>query len=612
MMQKIKQLQEDLEKKQSPESKITLMYNLARQLNLSHPFECKEVLEKLIAYTDSFLSGKINIGLRELISSMNHNIRFFLVNINNRLSNHDQAIELCDNLLLTTIDDKEKAKILNEKATAMIHIGKKDEALIIYEEVISLAQRIGYHYIRISAERGKYFILGSYGRHREVVVGLEKLLQEAEATDELYESVAPILGSLANVYTFVGLWDKALEYLTRAMDFYYARNDVGHSISILGNMASLFGNLEKWDKSIACFEKVIELAEKIQDRLSIARAKVGMVSAYRELYPNDPIKLNEALKLLEITFESNKITQDARLLGTTSYEFACVHRRLGNYELALSYCDATIIHAVVNKDIGLEQSTLMERGHIFSISKHPFHNKEKGLNDLNTALEIARKIGLSSRISLSLKKLAKAYTEAEMYNKAVEYLDEYTTLQMKYDKEISEQRTDILFSLLRMKEKEIIIKNLEIGNRNHEENIRALNQQLSQKTTFLLSQMTSVKKFKSEILSITKQLDKAENILRKVKMKLRESPLMQESWESYLEVFAKVHPNFQSTLLERYPDLTVMETKICILIKAGLKSEEISEILSLSARTIENHRFHLRKKLGLPERANLSSFLLGI
>jgi DNA-binding CsgD family transcriptional regulator len=84
---------------------------------------------------------------------------------------------------------------------------------------------------------------------------------------------------------------------------------------------------------------------------------------------------------------------------------------------------------------------------------------------------------------------------------------------------------------------------------------------------------------------------------------------MQESWDSYLETFTKVHPDFQSILWNKYPDLTDMEIKIYILIRAGLQSEAILHILSLSPRTIENHRFNLRKKLNITARGSLGKCL---
>ena len=52
-----------------------------------------------------------------------------------------------------------------------------------------------------------------------------------------------------------------------------------------------------------------------------------------------------------------------------------------------------------------------------------------------------------------------------------------------------------------------------------------------------------------------------------------------------------------------------MEVKVCVLIKAGLMTDEIAQILSLSERTIENKRLQIRKKVGLGERGSLSGLL---
>ena len=52
-----------------------------------------------------------------------------------------------------------------------------------------------------------------------------------------------------------------------------------------------------------------------------------------------------------------------------------------------------------------------------------------------------------------------------------------------------------------------------------------------------------------------------------------------------------------------------MEVKVCVLIKAGLMTDEIAQILSLSERTIENKRLQIRKKVGLGERGSLRGLL---
>ncbi|MEN6317982.1 MAG: PAS domain S-box protein [Syntrophaceae bacterium] len=70
---------------------------------------------------------------------------------------------------------------------------------------------------------------------------------------------------------------------------------------------------------------------------------------------------------------------------------------------------------------------------------------------------------------------------------------------------------------------------------------------------------------------------------------------------------------FLRTLSSKYPNLTPTEIKIIKFIKEGRTSKEIAGLLNVSARTIEVHRDHIRKKLNLNKRkANLKSYLLSL
>ncbi|MGR3176106.1 MAG: PAS domain-containing protein [Candidatus Scalindua sp.] len=63
-------------------------------------------------------------------------------------------------------------------------------------------------------------------------------------------------------------------------------------------------------------------------------------------------------------------------------------------------------------------------------------------------------------------------------------------------------------------------------------------------------------------------------------------------------------------LSDRKLRLTSREIDICNMIKNGLTSKEIAGLLNISLLTIEKHRFHIRKKLGIVnEKLNLSSVL---
>ena len=63
----------------------------------------------------------------------------------------------------------------------------------------------------------------------------------------------------------------------------------------------------------------------------------------------------------------------------------------------------------------------------------------------------------------------------------------------------------------------------------------------------------------------------------------------------------------------KYLNLTPAEIRIANLIRHGVPSKEIAELLNLSPRTVETHRKNIRRKIGLEgNRANLRSHLLSL
>ena len=70
--------------------------------------------------------------------------------------------------------------------------------------------------------------------------------------------------------------------------------------------------------------------------------------------------------------------------------------------------------------------------------------------------------------------------------------------------------------------------------------------------------------------------------------------------EIFSDKFQDLHGEFAQILAKMYPDLSPTELKICALTKVHLSTKEIAAILQTSIRTVEAHRYRLRKKLDIP------------
>lgn len=81
-------------------------------------------------------------------------------------------------------------------------------------------------------------------------------------------------------------------------------------------------------------------------------------------------------------------------------------------------------------------------------------------------------------------------------------------------------------------------------------------------------------------------------------------------WEMFEASFNRVHDDFFKRLMQAYPYLTPGDLRLAAYLKMNLSSKEIAPLLNISVRGIENKRYRLRKKLGLPEDANLTEFIM--
>ena len=84
----------------------------------------------------------------------------------------------------------------------------------------------------------------------------------------------------------------------------------------------------------------------------------------------------------------------------------------------------------------------------------------------------------------------------------------------------------------------------------------------------------------------------------------------EDDWGLFERHFDKANNNFVSRLKQEYKQLTPRDLRLCAYLKMNLSSKEIAPLLDISERSVEVHRYRLRKKMDLPAETNLSEFMI--
>ncbi len=87
---------------------------------------------------------------------------------------------------------------------------------------------------------------------------------------------------------------------------------------------------------------------------------------------------------------------------------------------------------------------------------------------------------------------------------------------------------------------------------------------------------------------------------------------LDEDWEHFAHHFDQVHVDFLKQLRDHFPQLSASDFKLCAYLRMNLSTKEIAPLLNISVRGVEGSRYRLRKKLNLPNDANLTEFILSL
>jgi hypothetical protein len=164
-------------------------------------------------------------------------------------------------------------------------------------------------------------------------------------------------------------------------------------------------------------------------------------------------------------------------------------------------------------------------------------------------------------------------------------------------------------------ERERALREQEIRSNNEKLNLEVVSKskELANSTMGLIRKNETLQKVKKELLKIRKEKSHRfegkdfQKIMHLIDIHITS----EHDWEMFESNFTRVHEHFFKKLKGEFPDLTPGDLKLAAYLKMNLSSKEIAPLLNISIRGVENKRYRLRKKIGLPAPQNLTEFMIG-
>lgn len=97
--------------------------------------------------------------------------------------------------------------------------------------------------------------------------------------------------------------------------------------------------------------------------------------------------------------------------------------------------------------------------------------------------------------------------------------------------------------------------------------------------------------------------------VQKAVRSLRQELKSERNWEIIKVRMNSIHSGFLGRLVEKHPDLTKTELKLCSLMKLNLSRKETAKILHISVSGVEKQRYRLKKKLGLGTSIKMENYI---
>jgi tetratricopeptide (TPR) repeat protein/DNA-binding CsgD family transcriptional regulator len=441
--------------------------------------------------------------------------------------------------------------------------------------------------------------LGDYARAVEC---FEQTLEIARATGARGRE-ANALNALGWVGLNLGDYSRALEYFLMADELLAGLDDPVVACDVSLNIGVVYAELGAAEKARGYYHRSLAIAEASNSRSLRISPLINLGNLLTKISENEGA-LDYYAQALELARDLG--LRHGEMFALTN--IGALHLDAGRHEPALGYLREALPIAQAIEDAAAWRI-------IFMIGRSHAERKEfpEALDWLTRALDGSRALEFLDNEVRVHETLSALY---EDLGDAARSLDHYKQFAAIREKLFGQQQQRAVANLEMRAEIERAAREREIL-RLEKERLEADAEHRTKELTAMALHLVEKNQFldalRREMSDVVGALDgSARPMVKGLLRQVDGNISADDDWRAFEEQFERVHHDFLKRLVARAPDLSRTELKICALLKINLSTKEIASMLATSDRTVGNHRYRIRKKLGLDEDVNITAYFAAL
>ncbi|MBS1624879.1 MAG: hypothetical protein JST83_12715 [Bacteroidetes bacterium] len=178
------------------------------------------------------------------------------------------------------------------------------------------------------------------------------------------------------------------------------------------------------------------------------------------------------------------------------------------------------------------------------------------------------------------------------YHKAMHTLVKVNNLHHKYNQAQGKEKMEALINKYELQQKELNEKLLH-------QKMDAMNKEMQMTALNLQEKVMVLDELKGYVTSLKKKGKETNELIRTISRKIDSVIITEQDKSTLQQKISAAGSDFMSILSDRYPHLSMLEIRMCTLLKTGMTNKELSKIYGQSEKSYEQHRYRIKKKMGL-------------